>query len=47
VLCSILSWNDLLYALILTRTMTALVAIVNYMQYENRERGKVAAGIRE
>jgi multiple sugar transport system permease protein len=46
VLCFILSWNDFFYALILTRTraMTAPVAIVNFMQYEGWEWGKIAAG---
>jgi multiple sugar transport system permease protein len=46
VLCFILSWNDFFYALILTRTRatTAPVAIVNFMQYEGWEWGKIAAG---
>jgi len=46
ILCFILSWNDFFYALILTRTqaMTAPVAIVNFMQYEGWEWGKIAAG---
>jgi len=46
VLCFILSWNDFFDALILTRTkaMTAPVAIVNFMQYEGWEWGKIAAG---
>jgi multiple sugar transport system permease protein len=46
VLCFIFSWNDFFYALILTRTaaMTAPVAIVNFMQYEGWEWGKIAAG---
>ena len=45
-MCFILSWNDFFYALILTRTraMTAPVAIVNFMQYEGWEWGKIAAG---
>ena len=45
ILCFILSWNDFFYALILTRTnaMTAPVAIVNFMQYEGWEWGKIAA----
>lgn len=45
VLCFILSWNDFFFALILTRThaMTAPVAIVNFMQYEGWEWGKIAA----
>jgi multiple sugar transport system permease protein len=46
VLCFVLSWNDFFFALILTRTsaMTAPVAIVNFMQYEGWEWGKIAAG---
>ncbi len=46
VLCFIYSWNDFFYSLILTRTraMTAPVAIVNFMQYEGWEWGKIAAG---
>jgi multiple sugar transport system permease protein len=45
VLSFILSWNDFFFALILTRTqaMTAPVAIVNFMQYEGWEWGKIAA----
>lgn len=46
ILCFILSWNDFFFALILTRTnaMTAPVAIVDFMQYEGWEWGKIAAG---
>lgn len=46
VLCFVFSWNDFFYALILTRTnaVTAPVAIVNFMQYEGWEWGKMAAG---
>lgn len=46
VLCFVFSWNDFFYALILTRTeaVTAPVAIVNFMQYEGWEWGKIAAG---
>ena len=46
VLCFIFSWTDFFYALILTRTnaMTAPVAIINFMQYEGWEWGKMAAG---
>ncbi|HRY23605.1 MAG: carbohydrate ABC transporter permease [Geminicoccaceae bacterium] len=46
VLCFIFSWNDFFYALILTRTnaQTAPVAIVNFIQYEGYEWGKIAAG---
>jgi multiple sugar transport system permease protein len=45
ILCFILSWNDFFFALILTRAnaMTAPVAIVNFMQYEGWEWGKIAA----
>ena len=45
-MCFIFSWNDFFYALILTRTnaMTAPVAIVNFLQYEGWEWGKIAAG---
>jgi multiple sugar transport system permease protein len=46
VLCFVMSWNDFFFALILTRTnaQTAPVAIVNFMQYEGWEWGKIAAG---
>jgi multiple sugar transport system permease protein len=46
VLCFIYSWNDFFFALILTRTkaQTAPVAIVNFMQYQGWEWGKIAAG---
>ena len=46
VLCFIFSWNDFFYALVLTRTsaQTAPVAIVNFMQFEGWEWGKIAAG---
>ena len=46
VMCFVFSWNDFFYALILTRTeaMTAPVAIVNFLQYEGWEWGKIAAG---
>ncbi|HEY8358980.1 MAG TPA: carbohydrate ABC transporter permease, partial [Ramlibacter sp.] len=46
VLCFIFSWNDFFYALILTRTnaITAPVAIVNFLQYEGWEWGRIAAG---
>jgi multiple sugar transport system permease protein len=46
ILCFILSWNDFFFALILTRTraMTSPVAIVNFMQYQGWEWGKIAAG---
>lgn len=45
VLCFVFSWNDFFYSLILTRTeaVTAPVAIVNFLQYEGWEWGKIAA----
>jgi multiple sugar transport system permease protein len=45
VLCFVFSWNDFFYALILTRTeaVTAPVAIINFLQYEGWEWGKIAA----
>lgn len=45
VLCFTYSWNDFFFALILTRThaMTAPVAIVNFMQFDGWEWGKIAA----
>lgn len=41
----LLSWNDFFYSLLLTRSeaVTAPVAIVNFMNYESWEWGKVAA----
>jgi len=46
ILCFLYSWNDFFFALILTRTeaMTAPVAVVNFMNYEGWEWGKIAAG---
>ncbi len=46
IFCFLFSWNDFFYALILTRTqaMTAPVAVVNFMNYEGWEWGKIAAG---
>ena len=46
ILCFVFSWNDFFYALILTRSdaMTAPVAVVNFMNYEGWEWGKIAAG---
>jgi multiple sugar transport system permease protein len=46
ILCFLFSWNDFFFALILTRTsaMTAPVAVVNFMNYEGWEWGKIAAG---
>lgn len=40
------AWNDFFFALILTRrrAMTAPVAVVNFMNYEGWEWGKIAAG---
>ena len=45
IFCFLLSWNDFFYSLILTRSeaLTAPVAIVNFMNYESWEWGKVAA----
>lgn len=45
VLCFIYSWNDFFFALTLTRTkaMTAPVQVVNYMNYQGWEWGKIAA----
>jgi multiple sugar transport system permease protein len=46
ILCFLASWNDFFYALILTRTnaTTAPVAVVNFMNYEGWEWGRIAAG---
>ena len=46
ILCFLYSWNDFFFALILTRTgaQTAPVAVVNFMNYEGWEWGKIAAG---
>jgi multiple sugar transport system permease protein len=46
ILAFIFSWNEFLFALILTRreAVTAPVTIVNYMAYEGTEWGKVAVG---
>jgi multiple sugar transport system permease protein len=45
ILCFIYAWNDFFFALILTRTdaMTAPVAVVNFMNYEGWEWGRIAA----
>jgi len=45
ILCFIFAWSDFFYALVLTRTqaVTATVAIVNFLQYEGWERGKISA----
>ena len=46
ILCFVFSWNDFFFALILTRSdaMTAPVAVVNFMNYEGWEWGRIAAG---
>lgn len=46
ILCFVYSWNDFFFALILTRTdaMTAPVAVVNFMNYEGWDWGRIAAG---
>lgn len=46
IFCFLLSWNDFFYSLILTRSdaVTAPVAIVNFMNYESWEYGKISAG---
>lgn len=45
ILCFIYSWNDFFFALTLTRTqaMTAPVQVVNFMNYQGWEWGKIAA----
>lgn len=46
IFCFLFSWNDFFFALILTRSQatTAPVAVVNFMNYEGWEWGKIAAG---
>jgi multiple sugar transport system permease protein len=46
ILCFLYAWNDFFFALILTRSnaRTAPVAVVNFMNYEGWEWGKIAAG---
>jgi multiple sugar transport system permease protein len=46
ILCFLYAWNDFFFALILTRSSarTAPVAVVNFMNYEGWEWGKIAAG---
>ena len=46
IFCFLFSWNDFFYALILTRNeaMTAPVAVVNFLNYEGWEWGKIASG---
>ena len=46
VLCFLFSWNEFLFALVMTRNnaRTAPLAIVNFMAYEGAEWGRIAAG---
>ncbi len=46
ILCFLYSWNDFFFALILTRShaSTAPVQVVNFMNYEGWQWGKIAAG---
>jgi multiple sugar transport system permease protein len=46
ILSFLFAWNDFFFALILTRTeaRTAPVAVVNFMNYEGWDWGKIAAG---
>lgn len=46
ILCFLYSWNDFFFALILTRSNagTAPIQVVNFMNYEGWEWGKIAAG---
>lgn len=46
ILCFLYSWNDFFFTLILTRTeaTTAPVAVVNFLNYEGWEWGRIAAG---
>jgi multiple sugar transport system permease protein len=46
ILCFLYSWNDFFFALILTRqnASTAPIQVVNFMNYEGWEWGKIAAG---
>jgi multiple sugar transport system permease protein len=46
ILCFLYSWNDFFFALILTRSnaSTAPIQVVNFMNYEGWEWGKIAAG---
>ncbi len=46
ILSFVYAWNDFFFALILTRTdaMTAPVAVVNFMNYEGWDWGRIAAG---
>jgi len=46
ILCFLFSWNDFFFSLVLTRTqaMTAPVGIINFLNYEGWEWGKIASG---
>lgn len=46
ILCFLFSWNEFLFALVITRSdaMTAPVAITRFLAYEGAEWGKIAAG---
>lgn len=46
ILCFLYAWNDFFFALILTRTeaMTAPVAVVNFLDYQGWQWGKIASG---
>jgi multiple sugar transport system permease protein len=46
IFCFLFAWNDFFFALVLTRShaQMAPVAIVNFMNYEGWEWGKIAAG---
>lgn len=46
ILCFLYAWNDFFFALILTRTnaMTAPVAVVNFLDFQGWQWGKIASG---
>lgn len=46
ILCFLFSWNEFLFALVITRSdaMTAPVAITRFLAFEGAEWGKIAAG---
>ncbi len=46
IFCFLFAWNDFFFALVLTRSRAQMapVAIVNFMNYEGWEWGKIAAG---
>jgi multiple sugar transport system permease protein len=46
IFCFLFAWNDFFFALVLTRSKAQMapVAIVNFMNYEGWEWGKIAAG---